>query len=408
MRTILHSDLNAFYASVECLYRPELRNVPMAVCGDPENRHGIVLTKNQIAKRYGVQTGEAIWQAKRKCPGLVTVSSDMNKYVRFAGWMREIYADYTDRVEPFGMDEAWLDVSGGDGRHIADEIRRRAKAELGLTASIGVADNKIFAKLGSDMQKPDATTVISPDNFRQKVWPLPVGELLYVGPAAQRKLLKRGIRTIGELANTEPFILHDILGKAGDTLHVFANGADRTPVARTDDEAPAKSIGNSTTTSRDVCCDDDAKWVFMMLAELVGQRLRECGLRTGEVQIWVRDSEMFSFERQARLAQPTDSDSEILSCALALFRAHYGWMKPIRSIGLRTGKLLCAQSPEQVSLFDDPLREKRRKADLAADALRKRFGDDCIKRAFLLSREQKDLAKPINKEYKPFECVRQG
>lgn len=407
MRTILHSDLNAFYASVEELYNPSLQWVPMAVCGDSEARHGIVLTKNQLAKGFGVKTGEAIWQAKKKCPALVTVPVNMDRYVRFSKWMREIYADYTDQVEPFGMDEAWLDVTGENGERVANEIRWRAKEELGITASIGVSDNKIFAKLGSDMKKPDATTVITHDNFRQKVWPLPAGDLLYVGPSALRKLKARGIGTIGDIACCDISLLKNMLGGAGETLHAFANGLDETPVARAGSDPPTKSIGNSTTTSRDMVNEEDAKWVLMMLAEMVGRRLREEGFRGSEVQIWIRDSEMHGFERQTRLDKPTDLDGEILACALGLFRESYGWMKPVRGLGLRVGKLSFAGSAEQVSLFDDPLREKQRAAEKTIDMLRKRYGDTCIRRAYLLCDGQK-LAETPHKDYKPFECVRQG
>ncbi|MDL2318624.1 DNA polymerase IV [Eubacteriales bacterium OttesenSCG-928-A19] len=412
MRTILHSDLNAFYASVETLFDPSLKNVPIAVCGDPQARHGIVLTKNQLAKDCGVKTGEPIWQARQKCPKLVPVASNMDQYVRFARWMREIYADYSDRVEPFGMDEAWIDVTGDNGKLVADEIRRRAKTELGLTASIGVANNKIFAKLGSDMKKPDATTVITQENYREKVWPLPVQDLLYVGPSTLSKLTHRGIRTIGDLAAYDRDLLCLSLGKAGETLHSFANGEDSTPVSRAGDEPPAKSIGNSTTTARDVSCEDDAKWVFMLLGELVGGRLREAGFRAGEIQVWVRDTELLSFERQARFPRPTDLDSEIIGAAMALFIGSYGWMKPIRSLGIRLGKLSRANEPEQITLFDDPMREKRRAMDRTIDSLRKRFGDDCVKRGFLCiemrNDEGKMLAHRPHKEYRPFECVRQG
>lgn len=406
MRTILHSDLNAFYASVECLYRPELRAFPVAVCGDPESRHGIILTKNELAKGFGVRTGEAIWEARAKCPGLRLVAADMDKYVRFSRMMRAIYADYSDQVEPFGMDEAWLDVTGENGKRVADEIRRRAREELGITASVGVADNKIFAKLGSDMQKPDATTVITRENFRQKVWPLPAGDLLYVGPSTRKKLLRYQIQTIGDLAQCDVNVLTLLLGGAGETLYAFANGLDQTPVSRPGNEPPPKSIGNSTTTARDVACEEDALWVLMMLAETVGARMREAGVRGSEIQLWVRDNELLSFDRHAQLPQATDLDREICDAAMALLRAHYGWMRPIRSLGIRVGKLHFADEPEQVSLFENPRREKERAAEQAVDELRRRFGDGCVRRGYLFC--DKALAAKPHKEYKPFECVRQG
>lgn len=412
MRTILHSDLNAFYASVECLYNPRLNEVPMAVCGDPQARHGIILTKNERAKKYGVKTGEAIWQARQKCPGLVTVPVDMDKYVRYSRLMRDIYADYTDRIEPFGMDEAWLDISGDNGKLVADEIRQRARKELGITASIGVADNKIFAKLGSDMQKPDATTVITPDNFRQKVWPLSVGELLYVGPATLEKLRRRGVFTIGMLATSDAQMLRAALGKPGEMLHAFANGQDRTPVAQMEQTPEMKSIGNSTTAARDIVDDDDAKWVLVMLSEMVGARLRENRFRGSEVQIWVRDCKLFSFERQVRLAQPTDIDAEIVQAAMALFRQHYGWAHPVRSLGVRVGQLSSADDAQQLSLFDDTQREKRRALNHAIDGIRRRYGDASIICGALARGTSAEkgvpLAQPPHKDYKPFETRPQG
>ena len=223
MRTILHIDMNNFYASVECLYRPEIRDFPVAVAGDPLNRHGIILAKNMLAKKLGVKTGEAIWQAKLKAPNLVTVPPDFRKYLKFSRLARQILYDYTDQIEPFGIDENWIDVTGskllcGDGSSIANSIRQRIKEELGITVSIGVSFNKIFAKLGSDMKKPDAVTVIPHDKFKDIIWPLPVSELLYVGKSTQRKLTSRGIMTIGDLANYPVDLLVDMLGKWGEVL----------------------------------------------------------------------------------------------------------------------------------------------------------------------------------------------
>ena len=226
MRTILHIDMNNFYASVECLYRPEIRDLPVAVAGDPLNRHGIILAKNMLAKKLGVKTGEAIWQAKLKAPNLVTVPPDFRKYLKFSRLARQILYDYTDQIEPFGIDENWIDVTGskllcGDGSAIANSIRQRIKEELGITVSIGVSFNKIFAKLGSDMKKPDAVTVIPHDKFKDIIWPLPVSELLYVGKSTQRKLTSRGIMTIGDLANYPVDLLVDMLGKWGEVLSPF-------------------------------------------------------------------------------------------------------------------------------------------------------------------------------------------
>ena len=251
-RTILHCDCNGFFASVECVHRPELKEVPMAVCGDPENRHGIILAKNELAKQYGVTTAETIWQAKRKCPQLVLVAPHHDEYAHYSRLVNEIYQQYTDRVEPFGIDESWLDVTGceelfGDGVTIAETLRRRVREEIGLTISVGVSFNKIFAKLGSDYKKPDATTVITRENFRQIVWPLPVGSLLYVGRAAQESLRRIGVTTIGELAQAEQKNLQLALGKLGEQLWVYANGMDESPVHRTDEKREVKSVGNGMT-----------------------------------------------------------------------------------------------------------------------------------------------------------------
>ena len=265
MRTILHSDLNNFYASVECLRNPEIRDKPVVVVGSKEDRHGIVLAKNMIAKRLGVKTGDVYWEAKQKCGNtLVEVPADFITYLNVSREVRSIYEDYTDRIEAYGIDECWLDVTKsvkafGGGKEIAEIIRERIKQEIGLTVSIGVSWNKIFAKLGSDMKKPDAVTEITPDNYKQKVWTLPVEDLLYVGRATQKKLNRIGIKTIGQLAQTEEKILTDLLGKWGSYIHTFANGRDESPVLTVNEEEAIKSIGNSLTVYRDLENDDDVE-----------------------------------------------------------------------------------------------------------------------------------------------------
>ena len=263
-RIILHSDLNNFYASVECLYHPELREKPVAVCGDPELRHGIVLAKNQLAKGCGIKTGEVLWQARQKCPELVLVPPSYERYLSYSAMAKEIYQEYTDQVESFGLDECWLDVTGstalfGGGCTLADRIRERIRRELGVTASVGVSFNKVFAKLGSDLRKPDATTAISPRDFREKIWPLPVQTLLYVGRATQNKLQRYGIRTIGELARADRGMLQFAFGKNGLMLWAFANGLDTSPVSNIGAKSLIKSIGNSTTTPRDLLSDGEVR-----------------------------------------------------------------------------------------------------------------------------------------------------
>lgn len=387
MRTILHSDLNNFYASVECAYDPSLRDCPAAVCGDPENRHGIVLAKNNLAKAMGVCTGEAVWQAKAKCPGLRLIPPDFQKYVRFSRMMRQIYSEYTEYVEPFGLDEAWLDVTGHpmDGKAIADELRMRAKVELGLTLSVGVSFNKIFAKLGSDMKKPDATTVISSENFREKVWPLPAESLLYVGPATKRKLHDRNIHTIGQIACCSPKVLSSMMGKGGEMLWVFANGLENAPVRACDESAAIKSVGNSTTPPRDLVCDQDAYRVFTVLAESVAERLRVNGLCGSVIEISVRDCALNSFTRQRKIARPTALASEIIPCAMGLFQESYRWERPIRSVGVCVSALQALNGDEQLTMFPDCRREKIYELECAVGDIRRRFGHYSILRASLIA-----------------------
>ena len=313
---ILHSDMNNFYASVEILYDPTLRDKPVAVAGDEEARHGIVLAKNDIAKRFGIRTGQVLWEARQQCPGLVCVPAHYERYLAFSAQARGIYTSYTDQVESFGLDECWLDVTGsvglfGEGPAIADDIRGRMKRELGLTVSIGVSFNKVFAKLGSDMKKPDATTVITPENYRDKAWSLPVSDLLYVGPATTRKLNQYGITTIGELAQADPDLLYWLLGKNGIMLHQFANGQDHSGVRRYYAVPPMKSIGNSTTAPRDLVSEDDIKITLMALCESVGARLREQNCLCSTVALGIRDNRLLSYDRQAKLNRPTANTLDI-------------------------------------------------------------------------------------------------
>jgi len=391
-RTILHVDLNNFYASVECLYRPEIRDKPVIVCCDIEARHGIVLAKNYPAKALGVKTGEAIWQAKQKCPGLVAVQADFKKYMRFSKLARAIYGDYTNQIEPFGIDEAWLDVSGtekmyGTGPEIANQIRQRLQDELGLTGSVGVSWNKIFAKLGSDMKKPDATTVITEENFHQTVWPLPVGELLYVGRSTMRKLGNRAIYTIGDLAKRDVNDLKLLLGVWGETLWHFANGLDSAPVRQTGEESVVKSVGNSTTTPRDLINNQDVKLIIYVLAESVAARLRKHGLKCKTISISVRGNDLISFERQGKALGSTFLSGDIAQKAMELFIENYRWNNPIRSLGVRGSDLVTADGHLQLDLFDNSNLNAEALA-VTVDNLHKRFGHYSIQRcSMLLDRE---------------------
>ena len=388
-RVILHSDINCCYAAIEHLHHPELNGKPLAVGGDPESRHGSVLTADYIAKKYGVKTGMALWQAKQLCPEITFVSPRMDLYLRFSRMAHEIYAEYTDLQEAYGIDESWLDVTAsatikGDGYSIAKEISNRMKSELGITVSIGVSFNKIFAKLGSDYKKPDAITTMYSDEFQTKAWNLPVGDLLYVGRSTNQKLTKIGIRTIGDLARTDEVILVRLLGKMGSVLWAFANGYDDSPVRKENAHAPIKSVGNSTTTHRDLVNDEDVKIVIYVLAESVAARLRENGFRCRVVEISIRDNDLFSFTRQRKISNATNITEEIAVEAYRLFKESYDWRKPIRSVGVRGADLVNDNYWEQIDLFCDfQMREKHMKMDAAVDDIRRRFGFYSIQRGLM-------------------------
>lgn len=381
-RCVLHIDCNKFYASVECLYRPELRDKPMAVGGDPENRHGIILTKNEIASKYGLTVGEPLWKARQKCPDLVVVPPNYPLYLRFSALARKIYEDYSEFIEPFGLDECWLDVTGNEksGEEIANEIRKRVKSQLGITVSVGVSFNKVFAKLGSDYKKPDAVTVIDESNYKDIAWSLPCGDLLMVGRSAQKKLNAYGINTIGDLADTDVAVLKSLFGKNGEMLHSFANGTECSPVRHKDEISDVKSVGNSTTAPRDLVNEEDVKTVFRVLCESVSTRLREKGLKGRVVTIYVRDKELSSFSRQMKIPANTDISTEIFYYAMKLFCANYFWNKPIRSLGVSVSDFDVTY--EQFD-FEKTVenREKQERLETAVDSLRRRFGNYCIGRA---------------------------
>ena len=390
-RNILHIDANCFYAAVEMQRHPKLRNKPVAVGGRQDMRHGIILTANYIAKPYGVKTGMAIWQAKQLCPDLVVLPPDMEEYIRFSRMAREIYEDYTDQVEMYGLDEGWADITGSTGIYgspmcIAETISQRIQFELGITVSIGVSFNKVFAKLGSDYKKPNAITRIEKDNYREIVFPLPVKDLFYVGPRTEEKLRTVGIHTIGQLAEAPVDFLMRRLGKMGGILHTFANGLDESPVLRSDHVSGIKSVGNSATTPRDLVCDEDVYLMLLLLAESVACRMRELLSRCTVVEVYVRDSELQSFCRQKKLKTPTSSSTEIAKVAFSLFQKNYHWEKPIRSIGVRGAGLVTADCCLQLSLFEEDIRrDKGEQLDAAVDQVRKRYGYMSVRRALTLS-----------------------
>ena len=389
-RVILHCDANSFYASVECLYRPEIREKPVAVCGDPQARHGIILTKNTIAKKYGVKTGEAIWQAKQKCPDLVCVPPDFPLYSRFSSKMRTIYEEYSPRVEAFGLDECWIDLTQPElsferGVRIAHEIRCRVRDELGITISVGVADNKVFAKLGSDLKKPDAVTALPPEDYAKKVAPLPVSDLLFVGPATTKRLRDLGVRTIGELAALDETLLRQKLGKNGLTLKAYAAGLDRSPVMAVDHRACVKSVGNSTTPPHDLATIEDARCILYLLAESVAARLRQGGLRAQCVSVSARTTDLITRSCQMPLKRPSNLTEELASAALSLFNQRFSRGFPYRSVGITCSQLTSDDAPIQLDFTgDEEKRMHKETLERSIDDLRRRYGHQIIQRGVVL------------------------
>lgn len=388
-RVILHCDLNSFYASVELLEHPDLRSLPVAVCGDPESRHGIILAKNEPAKKFGVKTAETIWQARRKCPNLVLLSAHHQKYRRYSRLVNAIYDRYTDLVEPFSIDESWLDVTGtlhlfgGDGRALADEIRRAVREELNLTVSVGVSFNKVFAKMGSDYQKPDATTVISRDNYRDLIWPLPVTELLFVGRAAARTLSSYGIETIGDLAAFDKEALMHMLGRQGAVLHDYATGAEHAPVVPARDMPGPKSVGNGLTFRRNLLGWSDIQAGVSMLSDSVAARLRSHGLKCATVQVTIRSPDFKDICRQKPLDVPSCLTVEISGAVMELIRSCWDSRAPIRALTITGQNLIPEQeAAEQLNLFSASTpakRERLERLERTVDGIRGKYGKESIR-----------------------------
>ena len=393
-RVILHCDMNGFFASVELLDRPDLRDVPMAVSGDPESRHGIILAKNEVAKAYGIVTAETIWQARKKCPALVTVPPHHEKYKYYSKLINEIYLEYTDQVEPFSVDESWLDVTAsqklfGSGKEIADEIRRRVREKYELTLSAGVSFNKIFAKMGSEYKKPDATTVISRENFREILWPLDIGELFFVGGATAGKLRKCGIETIGDLANSDRSMVSGLLGRHGGEIHDYANGLDETPVLRFDQRAKAKSVGHNFTFSRDLQGEEDIKKAVMSISSEVASRLRKNHMKAFGVKVDIKNRALKVISRQTQLTNPTNLTDVISETAVDIIRSSWNINEPIRMLSI-TGINLCDEDQaEQLSLFasENIRTEQGEKVERTMDDIRKKFGSDAISFAGTMNRD---------------------
>ena len=387
-RAILHSDANSFYASVETVLDPRLRGKAVAVCGSTDERHGIVLAKSEAAKKCGVRTGMANWQAQQRCRDLIIVHPQYDYYLKFSRLLHGIYSRYTDRIEPFGMDECWLDVTA-DQRppmELAERIRAAVEEELGLTVSIGVSFNKIFAKLGSDMKKPNAITEITRENFKEKVWCLPCTELLYCGSATAEKLHRHRVFTIGDLAAQSAAQLRGLLGKNGLELWRFANGLDESRVAHQGYVAPAKSIGHGITCVSDIETPEEAYKVILSLSQDVGYRLRLMNLKAGGVQLFVKNTELYFRGFQEKLEAPTQDEAQIAQAAFALLEQNYLWQRCIRALTVSAIRLESAATPEQASLFIDyGRRDKRSAIREATDEIRERYGKGVIKPAALLN-----------------------
>lgn len=389
-RVVFHSDLNNCYASIECVLHPELKGKYLAVCGSTEERHGIVLAKNELAKKCGVKTGDVIWEAKQKCPQLTIVPPHMDQYVKFSKLVRSIYLRYSPDVEAFGIDESWIEMTGSPllSRHtpseIANELRETVKAETGLTVSIGVSFNKIFAKLGSDMRKPDAVTVIPEDSFQEMVWPLPVSDLLYVGRATTDKLARYGVRTIGALAASDPEFLQRILGRNGLKLWAYANGKDQSRVMPSDYESIIKSIGHGVTCTSDLVNEQEVRQVLLELSQEIGKKLRCSKLAASGVRICVRDNTLYHQEYQTRLPFPTQSFLKIAEPGAQLFHRRYAWHNHVRSLTISAIDLVPENTPIQLDLWTDFSRYKRKlELERTVEEIRRRFGTTAINFASL-------------------------
>lgn len=402
-------DMNGFYAGVECLENPALRNKPVIVVGDPQARHGIVLAKSQLAKDAGIKTGEAIWQAQQKCPGVIAVKARHHLYGLYSTAFRRILADYTDLIEPFGLDEAWLDISASGmtwfkAQQISIEIMHRVYKELGLTISIGLSFNKPFAKLGSDYEKPCGFTVITPSNYQQIVWPMPVQELLFVGEKTRAKLAAKRIVTIGDLARVNPKSIKSWLGKNGLMLRTFARGEDWSPVMHTDDQPAALSIGNSTTTPVDMVDLEDYKCVLTLLLESVCARMNEQWVRGRTVNIFVRRSDLSGAGCQRTIRFATANTRDIREVALSLFHEKgYQHQYPFRSIGVTMSGLESRDVPTQIDLFGDEVRRmKRERAEETVYRLKRRFGQKSVELAICAFNKRLRTINPKEDDkYKP-------
>nr|MBR6778284.1 DNA polymerase IV [Clostridia bacterium] len=395
-RVILHSDLNNFFASVEIALNPSLAGKPLIVCGDPKERRGIVLAKNEEAKKYGIKTAETVYSALRKCPDLQMVGSHFHEYKRFSKKVVEIYSRFTDRIEECSIDECALDMTEstmlfGSGREIAEKIRQTVKEELNLTVSVGVSFNKVFAKLASELKKPDAVTEISRENYKQVVWVLPVTELLFVGKSTAETLHKLGIKTIGQLANADEALLIRFLGKRGRQLRVYARGEDNEPVRLQEEKEETKSIGNSMTLPYNIHDREEIKRWFYALSESVAARLRAADVgKANTVHIVVRNEKMQDTTCQMKV-KPTMLCGDIAQAAFALYCRHFPIGTQVRMLGVTvSGFDYHIEQLTLDSLISDEgaAREKKERAEDAIAKLREKYGYASVQRGIVLEDEK--------------------
>ena len=402
-RYILHCDCNGFFASVELLSYPELWDKPVAVGGDSETRHGIVLAKNEAAKKYGIKTAETLWQARKKCPDLIVLPPHHERYSHYSKIINGIYTQYTDLVEPFGIDESWLDVTNtymlfaDSPQQLADELRQRIKYETGLTISVGVSFNKIFAKLGSDYKKPDATTVIDRNNYKDIVYPLSVGDLIYVGKSTQSALAEMGVKTIGQLAQMPLKTLEERFGKHGTDLYKYANGLEDSPVSSYYAEKDVKSVGSGNTFGKNLNTMEEIKPALLRLSEDVGTRLRRRGMYANGVQLTIRYPDFHTFTRQCKIPS-TDITNDIYKRALKLFIDNRNPQIAIRALTVTAIDLEKEKRVAQMSLFDtgaDKKREKNEKLQAAIDRIRDKYGNASVQSATVMGAGYKKKQNPF-------------
>ncbi len=386
--------MNSCYASVECSLNPSLKGKPVAVGGNEESRHGIILAKSEEAKICGVKTGEPLWQARQKCPELIIVEPHFDAYKKYSKMAREIYRRYTDKIEPMGLDEAWCDLTGstlafGSGEYICGEIKESFKRELDITVSIGLSYNKIFAKLGSDLANRDSIVTISSENFKRVVWPLPVTAIMGVGKSTGETLRRYGVSTVGDLARCDVKWLELIFGVMGQVLWKYANGLDDSVVMPDGYREQIKSIGHGVTCKSDLVNNEEVWKVFLSLSQSISKQLKEQKLEATGVQISVRDKDFATRQFQKSTETATQSPVKIAKTASELFEKNYCWNKAVRALTVRAINLQKEGTPFQLSFdFDCEKYEKQKKIDNAVFSIRERFGSNAIFNCCLMTEKK--------------------